>query len=101
MSTLTRSLANHLGEVKRANRAVSLELASIISFLFGLALGVISLWPLVFAFLASVIPEDNNFDFKQSIFPEFAQLALSKAGIMISCLTILIPAVLFMSAGIV
>jgi hypothetical protein len=101
MSNATRSLSDHLSEVSRANRSVSLEMASIISFLFGLALAVVSLWPLAFSFMASVVPEDNNFDMERSVLPEFVQLALSKRGIMILCFSILIPAALLMSAGVV
>jgi hypothetical protein len=98
MAILTRSLAKHLGEVNRANRAVSLELASIISFLAGLALAVIALWPAVFAFMISVIPEDKGPSLDEIFFPG---LALSKWGILVSSLIFLIPATLLMSAGVV
>jgi Sec-independent protein secretion pathway component TatC len=98
MAVLTRSLANRLGEVKRANRAVSLELASIVSFLAGLALAVIALWPAVFAFMISVIPEDKKPSLDEIFFPG---LALSKWGILITSLVFLIPAAILMSTGVV
>ena len=97
MSDFTKSLTSYLSEIKRANRAVSLEMASIVSFLVGLVLAVIALWPLVYSFLISVIPEDNELSLDEF----FQKLALSRWGITIAVLDFLIPAALLMSAGVV
>lgn len=101
MPILARSMEDHLNEVKRANRAVSLEMGSVIVFLVGLALAVIALWPLVYSFLISVLPEDSDVSLERSISPEFVDLALGGWGIAISLLALLIPAALLMSAGVV
>jgi hypothetical protein len=101
MPILTRSLADYLSEVKRANRAVFLEMASALSFLVGFALAVVALWPLVVYFWASVMPEDNDHSLTELVLPQFDQLASGKIVIVITVLIILIPATLLMSAGVV
>lgn len=91
MPILTRSMADYLSEVKGANHAVFLEMASALSFLVGFALAVVGLWPLVVYFWGSIIPEDGEHPLTELVLPEFDQLASGKMAVVIMLLTILIP----------
>jgi uncharacterized protein YqgC (DUF456 family) len=98
MINIRRSVASHLDDVRRANRAVSLEIGSVVSFLVGLVVAVVDVLFLATAFMSSLVPEDAEPSLGTMLFPK---LAPSPLLIMLSALGMLIPAAVLIFAGMV